>query len=185
MSLEAVLADPAVRPRGLTRAQYDALIDLGALEGQRVELIEGVLAEVVPQGDDHDETIEALSHYLFGRFPDPWRVRVQLPLAATDASEPEPDLSITQRLGRGKPRTAALVIEVAVSSQRLDLVHKPAIYASAGVDQYWVVDLPAREVVVHSGPAPGGYGDVRRLPVTTSLSVLGVPVDLEALLPPR
>ncbi len=185
MSLEAVLADPAVRPRGLTRAQYDALIELGALEGQRVELIEGVLVEVVPQGEEHEEAIEALTHHLVPRVPDPWRVRVQLTLLATDTSEPEPDLAIAQRLGRSKPRTAALVVEVAVTSQRTDLVHKAAIYAAAAVEQYWVLDVPRRQVVVHTQPQAGGYGLVERLPWAAPLSVLGIPVDLEALLPPQ
>ena len=185
MSLEAVLADPAVPRRGLTRAQYDALIDAGALDGVEVELVEGVLVDVVPQGDDHADVIAELTHALARRFPEPWRVRVQLPLAATDSSEPEPDLAIAQRLGHGKPRTAALVIEVTVTTHRLDLVHKPVVYAAAGVEQYWVLDLPAREVVVHLEPGPSGYAEVQRLPWGAPLSVLGVPVDLAALLPPR
>lgn len=185
MSLEAVVADPAVRQRGLTRAQYDALIELGALAEVKVELVEGVLVDVVPQGPEHEEAIEELTHYLVPRVQDPWRVRVQLSLLATDSSEPEPDLAVAQRLGRGKPRTAALVIEVTVTTHRLDLVHKPAVYAAAGVEQYWVLDVPVREVVVHREPGPAGYADVQRLPWSAPLSVLGVPVDLAALLPPR
>lgn len=182
VSLEAVVTDPAVRLRGLTRVQYDALVDTGVLEGEHVELLEGALVEVTPQGDDHDEVVEELNRYLTRRVEDPWRVRPQLPLVASEVSEPEPDVAVAQRLGRGKPRTAALVIEVAVTSQRIDLVHKPAVYGSAGVEQYWVIDVPAREVVVHTSPRAGGYDVVERRPWTTQLQVLGVPVDLAALL---
>lgn len=185
MTLEAVVTDPALRQHGLTRAQYDALIDTGALEGERVELLEGVLVEVVPQGDAHDEVVEALNHHLAPQVSGSWRVRVQQPLAATDRSEPEPDVAVAQRLGRGKPHTAALVIEVievTVSSHRADLAHKPAVYAAAAVEQYWVIDLLTREVVVHRGPGPTGYSEVQRLPWTTQLSVLGISVDLSSLL---
>ena len=185
MTLEAVLSDPALRPRGLTRAQYDALVELGALEGERVELPEGVLVEVVPQGREHEDAIEALNHHLVPLMSGAWRVRVQMSLAVSDRSEPEPDLAVADRSRPGKPTTAALVVEVAVSSHRADLVHKPAMYAAAGVEQYWVIDVPAREVVVHRGPGPGGYADVQRLPWTTPLEVPvapPIPVDLAELL---
>ena len=160
---------------------HDALIELGALAEARVELVEGLLVDVVPQGPEHEGAVESLDHHLVRRFPEPWRVRVQLSLLATDSSEPEPDLAITQRVGRGKPSTAALVIEVTVTTHRLDLVHKPPVYAAAGVEQYWVLDVPASEVVVHREPGPGGYADVQRLPWATRLEVLGLPVDLASL----
>lgn len=44
------------------------------------------------------------------------------------------------------------MIEVSVTSQALDLQVKPAIYAAADVSEYWVLDVPAREVVVHTDP---------------------------------
>lgn len=56
-----------------------------------------------------------------------------------------------------------MAIEIADSSQRTDLLHKPGLYAAADVDQYWVIDLARREVVVHTGPVPAvGYSEVRR-----------------------
>lgn len=183
MAQETVATDPLVRQRGLSRVQYDALVATGALDGERVELLEGVVVEVVPQGEQHYWAIFRLNRWLVPRLPEPWGVAVQGPLAATDRSEPEPDLAVVQDAADGLPRTAALVIEVAVSTHRTDLVHKPRIYAAADVEQYWVVDVPAREVVVHTEPGPAGYAVVRRLPWTAELSVLGVPVDLAALLP--
>ena len=182
MSLETLIADPEVRLRGLTRAQYDALVGTGALDDERVELLEGAIIEMAPQGEGHVEAVLALNDYLVPRVQPPWRVRPQMPIAASDRSEPEPDIAVAERLGRGHPRTAALVVEVAQSTHRTDLVHKPPIYAAAGVAQYWVVDLITREVVVHRDPRADGYGDVQRLPWTTPLEVLGIPVDLAALL---
>ena len=65
------------------------------------------------------------------------------------------------------PATAALVVEVAVSSQRRDLRTKPAIYAGAGVPVYWVIDVDAGRAVAHSKPVDGAYGLVE---VVTELS---------------
>lgn len=182
MAQGTVATDPLVRRRGLTRAQYDALVEAGALDGEPVELLEGVLVEGVPQGDLHARAVMALTYHLLPRLPSPWQLRVRLPLAVTDDSEPEPDLAVVQLPPAGHPRTAALVVELAGTSHRTDLLHEPRPYAAARVEQYWVVDLPAREVVVHTGPGATGYDDVQRLPWAAPLSVLGVPVVLADLL---
>lgn len=168
--------------RGLTRERYDAMVGAGLLDGAPVELLEGVLVEVVPQGDVHARSLRALNRWLAPRLPAPWVLGVQTPLAAGDRSEPEPDLSVVQEAPSGHPTSAALVVELTVSSHRTDLVHKPRVYAAAGVAEYWVVDLPAEEVVVHRRPGAVGYAEVERLPWTTDLAVLGVPVDLASLL---
>lgn len=182
MAQPTIAADPLVRWRGLTRAQYEALVEAGLLDGEPVELLEGVLVDVVPRGALHARTLRALNRYLVTHVPDPWLVSVQVPLAATAASEPEPDLAVVTEAPSGHPTTAALVIEVAVTSQRTDLAHEPGVYAAAGVEQYWVLDLPRRQVVVHTGSGPEGYAEVRRLPWSTPLAVLGVAVDLAPLL---
>jgi len=53
-----------------------------------------------------------------------------------------------------------------VSSQHRDLELKPALYAEAGVAEYWVVDLEARRLIVHRDPNRGEYG--QRLEVVPS-----------------
>ena len=180
-----VLADPVIPWRGMTRTQYDALVDTGLLEGEHVELLEGVLVEVSPQGVEHVHVVTLLNRWLVPRLPEPWLLRVQAPLAATDRSEPEPDLAVAQLSVGHHPRTAALVIEVAVSSHGTDLLVKAGVYAAAAVTEYWVIDVPAREVVVHTDPGPSGYALVRRVPWTTPLPVpvgAGITVDLATVL---
>lgn len=80
-------------------------------------------------------------------------------------SEPEPDLVwVVERdysHGKPTPRDILLVIEVADSSLDHDLGEKAALYAAAGIQDYWVVDLIDRRIVVHHDPAPEGYRDVR------------------------
>jgi Uma2 family endonuclease len=47
----ALLAPERIRP--LKRVEYEALIDAGLLEDERVELLRGVLVEMSPQGHAH------------------------------------------------------------------------------------------------------------------------------------
>ncbi|RKQ87365.1 putative restriction endonuclease [Solirubrobacter pauli] len=56
--------------------------------------------------------------------------------------------------------TAALVVEVAVSSQTRDLKIKPRLYAAAGAPVYWVIDLDGGRAVQHSEPSGDTYGRV-------------------------
>lgn len=192
MTARPLAQDPEVPVKGLTRVLYDALVDHGLFDGQRVELLEGEIVEVSPQKWPHSSTTTLLARHLdralVARHGDVYVVRQEKPLAATETSEPEPDIDVVDEaaLSAGHhPSTAHLVVEVADSSRRVDLVHKPRIYAAARVPQYWVVDLVDRSVVLHTDPAPGGqppYGGVRRLPWTEPLSVLGVTVVLAEIL---
>lgn len=192
MTARPLSSDPQVPVQGLTRELYDALVDQGRFDGQRVELLEGEIVEVSPQGWPHSHGIttlaRSLDRALMARHGDTYVVRQEKPLAATEVSEPEPDIDIVDNaaLSAGRhPETAHLVVEVADSSRRIDLVHKPRIYAAAGVPQYWVVDLVDRSVVVHTDPDPGStppYRAIHRVPWTEPLTVLDVTVVLADVL---
>ena len=182
---QEVLADAPAPWRGLSRERYEAMVDAGVLEGAPVELLEGVLVEVSPQGPRYGNIIALLNRHLARNLPEPWIVRPQLPLSAGEWSVPEPDLAVALLDRDAHPTTAVLAVEVAVSSQRGDLSVKARVYGATGVTQYWVVDVPRREVVVHTGPRPGGYTSVVRQPWSEPLTVPvddGMPVDLAALL---
>ena len=54
------------------------------------------------------------------------------------------------------PATARLIIEIAVSSEALDR-EKAAVYAQAGVEEYWIV-LPDRTLIERfTQPGTSGY----------------------------
>jgi Uma2 family endonuclease len=189
-------AEPELVPRALTREQFGILVAAGAYEDQRVELIEGIVVDMAPQGPEHGFVVRRLNTRLVARltvaFGDRYEVSPQVPLAATPLSEPEPDLYVidaAESTPLSHPSTAHLVIEVASTSQRKDLGIKARIYAAAGVPRYWVVDLAAERVVVHTDPLPGDgtaaaatYGTVRHLPLDTDLDVLGISLRLSDLL---
>ena len=163
MTVVDITADVVTRP--LRRVEYDALIAQGFLVGEPIELVEGHLVTMTPQGDRHWLVITQLNRRLIEAIPaDEGLVSVQGPLAADDLSEPEPDLYVTSPdvvSRRGLPTTASLVIEVANSSRAYDLSVKAALYARVGIPDYWVVDLPTERVVVHRDPTAGGYDNVK------------------------
>jgi Uma2 family endonuclease len=178
-----VTPDDGVRLRGLRREEYERLVDTGVLDGQAVELLGGELIEVSPQGPSHEYVIAALTRQLSRLLAEGYDLRVQLSLRVDDASLPEPDLAVTDHVVRGdRPASAHLVIEVSVTSQRIDLLHKAPRYASAGVTTYVVLDLPAHRAVVHTNPTADGYASLVALGPDDRLEVLGVPLDLGELL---
>lgn len=173
-----------VRVRPLRRAEYDVLVEQGVLgPDDRVQLLEGELVEMSPQKPPHAGIVERLNERLMPALVGRFRVRVQLPLVAGEYSEPEPDLAVVpiDEPRDRHPERAGLVIEVAHETLRLDLGRKARIYAAAGVPEYWVIDVHADLVHVHTGPSPDGYRSIRRHGPDERLEACGVPMTLHQL----
>ena len=133
------------------------MLDVGLLhEDSKVELLNGVITAVSPESADHYDVVREL-HGLLAAAAAQRRLSVGGPMRATPDSEPEPDLALTApKTERGAPRTAQLAIEVVVT-QRTAARVKIGIYAAAGVDEYWIVDVPKRSVEVFTKPTGDGY----------------------------
>ena len=161
----ALLEDPAIRQRAFafTVAQYHALGEQGLISEQ-VELLEGVIVEKMSKSPLHSSVAQKLARKLRAAAGETYDVRQEQPITC-ETSEPEPDLALVAAspddYAEGHPTTAALVIEIAVSSAEIDR-RKVAIYAAAGVTEYWIVLPDARQVETHTGLAGGQY-TVRRL----------------------
>lgn len=52
------------------------------------------------------------------------------------------------------PKTATFIVEVADTTLEYDRTTKAGIYARAGVEEYWIVNLPDRVLEVYRQPAP-------------------------------
>jgi Uma2 family endonuclease len=128
-------------------------------EDDRIELVQGVLVDMVPIGAEHDGAVAWLNRH-FTRIDSPaWEVRVQSTLLV-EGGYLLPDLIVVERLARSRqPTTALLAVEVAQTSQARDR-EKERDYAAADVPEYWIVDLRARKVTVHRRPLAGAYDEV-------------------------
>lgn len=146
------------RIRPLRRIEYETLVERGLFENSRVELLCGALVELSPQGPRHANVVSRISERLIRELPDTVRTRVQSPLALSEDSEPEPDIAVVPAgdYDNAHPSRALLVIEVAESSLQKDRGIKTALYAIAGIDEFWLVNLTDNLVEVHRRPAAAG-----------------------------
>jgi Uma2 family endonuclease len=179
-----------------TRQQCAAIREAGILTG-RYELIEGEILVKMGQKPAHASAIVRLMTWLVALFGGEY-VRIQLSLdvteAAGDYNEPEPDVAVTTQpytayLERHpEPADLLLVIEVSDTTLRFDLSTKAALYARAGIDDYWVVDLAGRQIVVHRQPTSEGYQEIIAYAEAEELAPRARPeacVRVASLLPPR
>ena len=161
----AHLIEPA-RVLKLRRELFEQMIERCMFDDKdRVQLLDGVLVQMSPQGDDHARTIVRLNNLLARRVGERADVAPQVPFRAGPYSRPEPDLAIWPLAGDGEPvpERPLLVIEVAASSVREDRVVMAPIYAAAGVPEYWIVNLRDGVVERHTEPDGERYARVEPL----------------------
>ena len=168
-----VLEIPAVRARvsPFSVESYHLLFELGAL-APNAELIRGAIVEKMPKAPLHASVVENLRDALALWLPGDYILRQEQPLTLAD-SEPEPDLAVVAgKLAdyrRAHPQTAALVVEVAISSEALDRL-KLEIYAEAGVPECWLI-LPEQQTFErHTEPQNATYRRVERVTFPQTLA---------------
>lgn len=156
-------------PRKLwTREEYESLPS-DMLGQQKLELVEGELISKVGKKRPHVIALALVQEWLMGTFG-PKFVNAEAPIDVSPddnpTSEPEPDLFVLNRphpqFLRSNPGPAdlLLVVETAETTLGFDLTTKARLYARAGIEDYWVVDLSGRRVVVHRDPSGGAYRTV-------------------------
>jgi Uma2 family endonuclease len=183
MSVLDHLADIAPeRVRPWRRVEYEKMVAEGLFAGERVELIEGMIVEMSPQDPRHAAVVQRLTRVLGGALNGRADIRVQLPLAVSEESLPEPDVAVVTLtdFDDAHPTTAFLVVEVAETSLRKDRHVKTALYARAGVPEYWVVNLVDRLIEVHVEPAGATYARVAAARPRESVRLHAFP-DVEIL----
>ena len=96
-------------------------------------------------------------------------------------NEPEPDIIVLGRdlalfsAGRPRPQDLLLVVEVADTTLGFDLTTKAALYARAGILEYWVLDISGRRMIVHRDPQGGRYVSVAAYSSEESVAPLAAP----------
>jgi len=142
----------------LSVEQYHEMINTGILtDDDPVELLEGWLIPKMPKKPPHRVTKQLTRDALARLLPPGWYVEEQEPVTTED-SEPEPDIAVI----RGEPRDylehhpgpdgIALVIEVSDTTLRRDRGLKKRIYARAGIQVYWIINLPENQIEVYTEP---------------------------------
>jgi Uma2 family endonuclease len=159
------LLDPPISLRNLARisvADFHRADELG-IYGRHAVLIRGLVTEKPPMSPLHLTLSKRLYDRLLRLDLAGCSVRQDGPLTLRD-SEPRPDVAVVagsdEDFEQFHPTTALLVIEVAVSSEALDR-GMAAIYADAGVREYWIVLAAKKQVEVYREPAGSDYRERR------------------------
>jgi len=169
-------------PRHLwTVDEYHRMGEVGLLDADtRVELIEGEIVEMAPIGDAHAAISNRLTRLLVLAVGERGIVAVGNPVRLSLHSEPQPDFSVLRPRAdyetRGpRPEDVMLAVEVSDTTLRRDRQVKLALYANAGIREFWIVNLEVREVEIYRSPGGETYASVERKGVGDVATIEAIP----------
>jgi Uma2 family endonuclease len=176
----------------LTVDEYYRMAELGILAPDaRVELIEGEIIDMTPQGSRHAAIVSRLNERLISAVGVSAMVRCQLPIRLGTRSEPEPDFAIVKRHaddymdGHPVAEDVLLLIEISNTTTKYDRLIKVPLYARHGVVETWLVEVPLGRVHLFRSPQHGSYSDVsvvERPGILHAAALPSVPIDFAGLL---
>ena len=147
---------------------YHAIARAGILtKDDRVELLDGEIVKKMTIGSRHAACVDRLTRLFVQQLGDRAVVRIQNPIQLDDYSEPEPDISLLRPKedfyaeAHPMPEDVQLVIEVADTTLGRDRIVKIPLYARAGIQEIWIVDLVARRIELFRRPSKDNYGKFR------------------------
>jgi Uma2 family endonuclease len=140
------------------------MADVGILSPQdRVELIRGEIINMTPIGSRHGAVVDRTAQTITRQMGDAVIVRAQGTVVLDRFSAPQPDIAVLRKKDdfyAGKnpgPADILLIVEVAESSLEYDRTVKAALYAIAGIPEYWIADLQSGRLICHLNPAQDVY----------------------------
>jgi Uma2 family endonuclease len=198
VALGVLPANHSRRGVRFTRDQYRSLAEHGFFDGRRVCLLHGEIIEMPAMKEPHATGVSLVMSAMRRVFPTGHNVRPQMPLDVNTANDPEPDVVVVPgdertytRSPTAPPATHALiVVEVAHHTLFQDITEKAELYATAGVQDYWVLDVENNRLLVFRDPQPGAGTVTYRTTLTlttgdtiTLLAVPGTPIAVADLIP--
>jgi Uma2 family endonuclease len=175
---------PAVPPRKRwTREQCTELEASGLFEKERLELIDGELISKMGKNRPHVNAAMLMLFWLAETFGKQF-INAEAPIDVNPGdnslNEPEPDLIVLNRecitfSANPQPQDIHLLVEISDSTLSFDLTVKAALYARAGIVEYWVLDVAGRRLVCHRQPGLGRYNSVMVYNEHESVALLAAP----------
>ncbi len=172
-----------------TVEDYHRLVNAGVLADRQVELINGNLVEMAPEGAQHSNTTRSGADYLRDRLSGKAIISEAHPITLS-TSEPEPDIAVV-KLPRSQyktrhplPADIFFLIEVSNSTLAYDLTVKKELYANAGIPEYWVADIVARQIYVFRQLKVGAYTEevIYKTGAINPVAFPAIAINVDALL---
>lgn len=144
--------------------EYHQMIAANILVNRQVELLNGEIIEMTPEGPEHAQVTTDAADYLRHLFAGRALIREAKPITLPNSnSEPEPDITIASpqraiyRTRHPYPEDIFWVIEYANTSWVKDSEVKRSTYVKAGIPEYWIINLKQRNVTVLRQPDQDNY----------------------------
>lgn len=192
---EVMRQDRVPELRLFTVEEYERMAEMGILgRDERLELIDGVIIKMSPKGDPHCAATDRAARYFIRRMDDKVIVRNQNPIRLDDNSEPEPDIVLAipeeKEYSARRPtlQEILLILEVADSTLYSDRRTKALLYAKAGIQQYCILNVKARELEDYREPGDEGYRSKQTFKAEQSFNLVAFPevaIGVGELLPPE
>jgi Uma2 family endonuclease len=136
-------------------ADYHQMIGSGLLDDRSLELINGEIIEMSPEGVAHSFYCRGTAKYLRSLLGDRAEISEAHPITLpNNDSEPEPDIAVLRmpdtlyQTRHPFPEDIFWLIEIANTTLVKDLGVKRDLYAHSGISEYWVMNLQTSELVV-------------------------------------
>jgi Uma2 family endonuclease len=176
--------DDGVRIRPITVDEFYRMDDAGIFDPEeRLELLNGRLIVMPPEGPPHGSISSRLNEVLVQRFARRATLRAGNALRLGPLSQLLPDFALVRRRDDWYagaipvPADVLLVIEVSQTSLRFDRGPKLRAYAATGVPEVWVIDLVHRRLEVYADLDAGTYSSARVLGPDDAIAPHAFPED--------
>ncbi len=176
------------KPHRFTISEYRKLGETGLFRDMKTMLLHGELFTMGMPKPPHDVALNVTCEFLRSVCPTGHHVRNQQSFDIGTDNDPGPDLAVVPGSIRDNatktPTQAALIVEIASTTLTIDLTTKAELYATAGVPEYWVLDIEGRALHVFRDPqtlplpqdlTATAYRTHLTLAPTESVSPLGAP----------
>ncbi len=188
--LETIPNPPLMRKKFRTDEVYQ-MVEAGILpEESGWELIHGEIIHRMTIGSKHASIVRKLEKYLERNFGDFVMISGQNPIHIDEHNEPEPDIALLKPRDdfyaerHPVPEDVLLVIEVSDSTVDFDREVKKAIYAEAGINEFWLVNLKDSTVETFNNPSNGMYYQMRifgRGEVVQTKNIQGISLEVSEI----
>ena len=168
------------RRRLFSADEFERMAEAGVFRpGERLELIRGEIVEMSPIGPGHGAAVASLNKRFIIGVGDRAVVWIQSSARMALDSVPQPDFALLRprsyRRANPRPEDILLVVEVAETSLRYDRTDKLALYASAGIPEYWVASVEDEWLEIFRSPEGQGYRESRRVHRDDTITPLAFP----------
>jgi Uma2 family endonuclease len=151
---------------------WHELVESGVLEDKSVQLLEGEIVEMSPEGIPHSYTNRNVVKYLRNLLDGLAEV-IQAQPITLDNSEPQPDVTIARlpetiyKQHHPYPEDIYWLIEISYKTLKLDQTQKSKIYARNSIPEYWIIDLINQKLIVYTQPQGDRYTQVQEFAIGT------------------